>query len=91
MAEAEAQTEAPTEVPEEAEVPTTKIIKVKINKLLPTTPTTNHIRKVPNTLTYLPVLAGPVPSIGRKAARHPTVVTLWCVNGSVTSFQEINL
>ena len=91
MAEAEAQTEAPTEVPEEAEVPTTKIIKVKINKLLPITPTTNHIKKVPNTLTYLPVLAGPVPSIGRKAARHPTVVTLWCVNGSVTSFQEINL
>ena len=56
------------EVPDvAAEIPTTKT-RVKIIVLVQT----NHIRRVPSIQIYLPVLAGPVLSIGRKAVELRT-------------------
>ena len=66
----------------EAKTPTTRI-KIKIIiRLLPTqTPMPNHIKREQSTQTYPLMLAGPVPSIGRKAEGHLIVATLWCASG----------
>ena len=42
----------------------------------------NHIKKDLNIQIYLPVLAGPVPSTGRRGSPRPTVATPWSANGS---------
>ena len=71
------------EVPDEAETPTIKVIikvKVKISK------TPSPIKKDQNILIYLPVLAGPAPSIGRKAVKLHTVVIHLSASGSATWF-----
>ena len=56
-----------------AEIPTIRIkiiIKTKIIVL------TNHTKEVLSIRIYLPVLAGPAPSIGREVVKLHTVVTL---------------
>ena len=67
VAEIEAAAELAVAV--EADQPTTKI-KIKLNLQI-----INLTRKDQNTLTYLPVLGGPVLSTGRKAARLLIVAT----------------
>ena len=59
------------------------IIIIKVNQIRQRPP--NHTKKVPNILTYLPVLAGPVPSTGRKAVGRHIVVTPWSVSGIKSS------
>ena len=73
------------EVPEEAEpgIPTIIKIKIKLTKqVLIIHPTPNHIKGVPSILTYLPVLAGPVLSIGSEAAKLLTALIPSSVSGS---------
>ena len=74
------------EVPEEAETGeaaaevVVRLPTIRIKTKLKASPK-SLIRKAPSMLTYLPVLAGPVLSTGRKGAELHIVQIPWCASG----------